>query len=303
MGERIEASWLAVRREADTAAREASLGLVNAVARHIASLPASHAALHVVDVGAGTGANTEWLAPRLDDALLEVDGPRRPQHWHLLDHDRSLLAARQLTLPTGHVRVSDHLGTTADAAQLIDNLEGYTLLTCSALLDLLTPAQIDSLVRAAVSGAEAALFALSVTGVITISPADSDDAHVSALFNAHQRQPQPRASEGREAAAGPDGWSLARDAFEAAGWTAQVSATPWHLGARQAPLVSRLLTERAAAAAQMTDDAAGRAGVEAWLARRARQLDRGDLAVSVDHRDVLALPARSTSVQMSSPSA
>ncbi|MGB5952051.1 MAG: hypothetical protein WBG57_05970 [Ornithinimicrobium sp.] len=308
MGERIDARWLSIRREADTAAREASLSLVQMLAAHFGTTQISSDELDVdeldvIDIGAGTGANAQWLAPRLHQSLRAV-GAFAAQHWHLLDHDPALLKARSLALPGKQVRVSDHLATTADLAAVLRGIEGVSLVTCSALLDLLSSAEIDALAADTVAGADAALLALSVTGVITITPGDCADALVSDLFNLHQQRAELEdAGAPAQAAAGPTGWRHAQAAFEGAGWSVDTAHTPWLLGPHQAPLSRRLLVERAEAAAQMASDASGRADVRAWLARRERHLETSGLDIRVDHIDMLALPPRSISVQMSSPRA
>ncbi|CAN5489731.1 trans-aconitate methyltransferase [soil metagenome] len=309
MGGRIEASWLSTRRAADARARDASLPLVQSLANHLAAISAiaaSQAAVHIVDVGAGTGANADWLAPRLRSALTGAGVGRWAHHWYLLDHDPDLLAARHLNLPARDVQLSEHVGGLSDVAALLAVQGRPRVLTCSALLDLLTPDEITELVTDTVRSADGALFALSVTGAIALDPADEQDYVVSDLFNAHQ---QARRTGGARRGttptdsgpAGPAGWTYAVGAFEAAGWRVQQVATPWRLGPAARDLSNRLLSERSQAAAEMAPDAHTRGLVEGWLARRLHQLDDQGLGVRVDHMDVLALPPRSTSVQMSSP--
>ncbi|UJH70870.1 class I SAM-dependent methyltransferase [Ornithinimicrobium sp. INDO-MA30-4] len=75
----IAADWLELRRPLDDQARRST---VEALGQLIAQCgPISS----VIDVGAGTGANTAWLAHHLE-AMGEA-----PQ-WILLDHDPNLLA-------------------------------------------------------------------------------------------------------------------------------------------------------------------------------------------------------------------
>ena len=84
-----DATWLELRRGADTLARDEGAGVL--LERLVAHLEADRAtgpqvtsagALRVVDIGAGTGANRGYLAPRLPMA----------QEWVAVDHDPELLA-------------------------------------------------------------------------------------------------------------------------------------------------------------------------------------------------------------------
>ena len=69
----IAADWLALRRAADSAARDRAGGLVRRLNDHLGGT------VTVFDIGAGTGANRAYLAPRLDVAcstpLARGDGP------------------------------------------------------------------------------------------------------------------------------------------------------------------------------------------------------------------------------------
>ncbi len=306
MGDRIEASWLDLRRDADARAREASLPLIQTLANSLTLDVAGRHWLSVLDLGAGTGANAQWLAPRFDQALSARGFPRLSQHWKLLDHDQALLDARRVDLAHSRHRVSEHAGTVADVAGLLKESRGDAagvILTCSALLDLLTRCDIEVLVASAVAGADAALLAMSVTGEIQIDPSDADDDVVTRLFNAHQQGHCAGSLTAGEAAAGPDGWKHAAAAFTASGWSVQVAQTPWQLGPSSAALTARLLTERAEAAATVAPDSATARRVRRWLVERLRRHEEASgLEVRVAHVDLLALPPRSISVQMSSPS-
>ncbi len=68
------------------------------------------------------------------------------------------------------------------------------------------------------------LFTLSVTGEVTLDPADPRDAAIAGAFNAHQR----RAVGGRRLL-GPDAAEVAAAAFGKAGATVTVRESPWRL--------------------------------------------------------------------------
>lgn len=99
------------------------------------------------DLGCGTGSMGRWLAPRLDGA----------QHWILHDRDPYLLHFAAVSSPRSaadgsRVSVETRRG---DVARLTpDALRGASLVTASALLDVLTREEIDTL-AAACAGAAA----------------------------------------------------------------------------------------------------------------------------------------------------
>ena len=109
----VSPEWLALREPADAAAR--SPELAERLARR---LPAAGPLL-IHDLGGGSGAMRRWLAPRLAG----------PQHWVVHDRDERLL---ELAAVTSETRRSDITRLAPG------ELAGASLVTASALLDLLT---------------------------------------------------------------------------------------------------------------------------------------------------------------------
>ena len=68
------------------------------------------------------------------------------------------------------------------------DIAGTSLVTASALLDLLTADEVDALAGACVEAGCPALFTLSVAGRVEFDPAESLDAEFEAAFNGHQRR-------------------------------------------------------------------------------------------------------------------
>lgn len=259
--------WLALRREADTEARDTGahdllLRLETALRRQ------GRGEVLVVDLGAGTGANHAYLAPRLP---LE-------QRWVVVDHDADLLDAAH------HGDALRVEAGVCDLAEVLAGLpvdDGPLLLTCAALLDVLPTHELGCLADAVEGLGAVALVSLSVTGDVTWSPADEDDALVGRLFDAHQR---------RGGRPGPDAVDLLATDLRARGLEVLSAPTPWRLDDRRPELLERWLDERVEAA---LEEAAGgeRERVLAWQGRRRQQL-RGDGVVAVvDHVDLLVLPA------------
>ena len=251
----IAADWLALRRAADTVARDRALDLV---AEWVGSAPETDA-LTIVDVGAGTGANRAYLEPRLP----------RAARWVLLDHDADLLAA---SAAVHTERVAGGIGELDDLIRT----HHPQLVTCSALLDLLTAAELDELADVLLSHRVPALFSLTVDGSVVLDPPHPQDAELSDAFNAHQA----RAGRPGSGAAGHLADRCAR-----LGLDVRRADTPWLLDAAAAPLIHRLLTERVEAAVEAFPELA-RVGAE-WLAARLASLDDGRLRVRVGHVDLL----------------
>ena len=283
----ISSDWLTLRRPADEAARQASLPLIAELQAFLAedSGPGGDGdrTIRIFDLGAGTGANLAWLAPQL--ALPQSSLPLISQDWTLIDHDPDLLehttSARAINGVTGTEAVVagiEDLGRILGADTPAD---GLRFATCSALLDLLTPAQLDTLCTALAETKTAALFSLSVTGIMDIHPADPLDDLLNDTFNTHQN---------RGGRAGPRGVDLTAGILADAGFAVTTVETPWELTADHAQLIERFLTDRADAILEENPGLADDVGQ--WLSRRSAQAADGSLRVTIGHRDLLALPPR-----------
>ena len=257
-GVRVSPEWLVLREPADAAARSAELA--ERLAWH---LPAD-GPLVIHDLGGGSGAMGRWLAPRL---------PGR-QHWVVHDRDADLLE-RTVAEPPASVTVEARW---ADVTRLTpDDLAGAGLVTASALLDLLTA---DELVRMLSACNHCPmLLALTVTGHVTLMPADPLDAHIGAAFNAHQR---------RDGLLGPEAVAAVVEELRGTGAEILVRPSPWHLDAAHTGLTAEWLDGWVAAACEQEPALAADAG--AYRDRRLAQAAAGRLAVTVDHADLLALP-------------
>jgi hypothetical protein len=257
---RVSPEWLALREPADAAARSAELA--ERLARH---LPAA-GRLVIHDLGGGSGAMGRWLAPRLPGL----------QHWVVHDRDPDLLELAVAAAPspasvTVEARRSDITRLTPG------ELAGASLITASALLDLLTADELARMLG--VCAGCPMLLALTVVGRVTLTPADPLDALMGAAFNAHQR---------RGRLLGPDAVAAAVDQLRGTGAELVVRPSPWRLDAAHADLTAEWLRGWVAAACEQEPALAGEAG--AYRDRRLAQAAAGELAVTVDHADLLVLP-------------
>ncbi len=271
----VPAEWLTLREPAD--ARSRSLALATdlshslALAAEAAGMMASPIVVH--DIGSGTGSMMRWLAPLLPG----------PQTWMLHDWNPRLLedAARQSTSDSAGraviVRTSvEHLAVLGE-----DDLSGASLITASALLDVLTLHEIEAIVRACVAAGAPAFFALSVTGEVRLDPADPGDRVVEAAFNDHQR----RATDGRRLL-GPDAVAVVARLFAEAGWGVRLADTPWRLDASDGPLLEEWFDGWIAAAVDERPEL--REWAREYALTRSAQLADGSLRVVVGHQDLLA---------------
>lgn len=245
--------WLALREPADAAARARDL---------VEHLSASDR--HVIhDLGCGTGAMGRWLAPRLPGA----------QRWVLHDRDRDLLDVANVPAVTVETRQSDVTRLSPS------ELTGATLITASALLDMLTGEELSRLVTACAGADCPTLLTLSVVGRVELAPADPLDRAVMDAFNAHQR---------RGDLLGPDAAEAAVEQFRQLGAEVLVRPSPWRLGPSEAELAAEWFSGWVGAACEQEPSLAADTGE--YTQRRLAQARDGRLAVTVHHADLLALP-------------
>jgi hypothetical protein len=217
-----------------------------------------------------------WLAPLLPG----------PQRWVLHDRDADLLAVAAADAPGpaidgAPVAVETRLG---DVTRLGPNdLAGASLITVSALLDLLTRDELWALARECAGAGCPVLITLSVTGRVDLVPADQLDSRMAAAFDAHQRRMTPR---GR--LLGPDAFDAAVEAFRRLGAEVIVRPSPWRLGAGETGLAVEWLTGWVGAACEQ--EAGLAADADLYRRRRRREAEAGRLAVTVEHADLLVLP-------------
>lgn len=266
---RAGSGWLALREPADAAAR--ATDLVDRLRLH---LPAD--ALEVRDLGSGTGSMARWLAPLLPG----------PQRWVLFDRDAELLdLADDTPPPTAADGAPVRLETRRRDITRLDpaELAGASLVTASALLDMLTADEANRLVAGCVAAACPVLVTLSVVGRVELTPSDPLDAEVEAAFNAHQRRATPAG-----ALLGPDAFEAAVVGLRAHGLDVVTAQSPWRLGADHRALAAAWFTGWLGAALEQRPDLAP--VTASYGRRRLAEATEGRLSVTVHHRDLLALP-------------
>lgn len=272
----VSVDWLALREEAD--ARSRSRPLAMEVARMLRPPVTVH------DLGSGTGSMMRWLTARLPGAQTWV---LHDWNHELLEHAATQHAASQdaVAQPAGDgtgmptvVRTNvAHLGLLRE-----EDLAGASLVTTSALLDVLTRDEVEAIVRACVATGAPALFSLTVTGRVEIDPVDPGDRVFEAAFNDHQRR------TGDRRLLGPDAVGVVAGLFRSAGWSVRVADSPWRLADADLVLIQEWMGGWLAAAVE--ERPALQEWAEEYGRTRAGQLAAGSLRVVVHHEDLLAWP-------------
>jgi hypothetical protein len=252
----FSADWLALREPADAAARSSSLvsfvqtGLKKG--RH-------------VDLAGGTGSNIRYLSSRLP----------QPHDWILIDDDPNLLA----DAPSGVTTVCADLNRVLDAPALF---QGASLVTASALLDLVSDAWLGRLVSCCQAAGVAVLFALSYDGRIECSPPEPEDDEVRRLVNQHQRT-----DKGFGDALGPQAAMRAVELLSRTGYETRFERSDWALNGESTELQRQLIAGWVSAVSELAPDGGGR--FEDWRRRRLMHVDAGRSRIVVGHLDVAGI--------------
>ncbi len=253
--------WLDLRAAADARARDDAL-----LGEAAALLDAADEPL-AVDLGCGTGAMLRAFAPRL----------ARSVRWRLVDADPALLAEAAR-------RHGGPLVETVElslAGNVLLPFEGATLVTASALFDLVSEAFVARLV-ATLASRNAALYAgLTYDGTTVWDSVHPLDGPVLDAFNRDQRR-----DKGFGPALGPTATEVLVRTLDRAGYQVRLAKSPWRLGPEDHALVAELARGMAGAAA---DGGLDRDAVDDWLAARIAAADGGH--VEIGHDDLFARPA------------
>ncbi|GAB4404228.1 MAG: hypothetical protein OHK0039_04310 [Bacteroidia bacterium] len=280
-----EHPWLYHRYAYDERARHR--GVEAACLAHLAGRDT----LHLVDCGAGNGANLRYFFPKI----------AQRQHWTLVEQDPKLLAGvRQWLADWGamqgwqwEVTVSDHttrLHTEAltvslceasllDVAALVP-MDTVDLLLANAVFDLFTEAQFDDF--AGQLAGVPLLATLNYCGM-TFSPTDGYDRLVVGYYEAHMNRPQPA---GR--AMGKYGPLRMADVLARHDYTVHRGDSVWQVGAQDQEMMTYLLGFMEEAVPELPLDAGSLERFGQWVARQRLAVADGRLALDVYHEDLFA---------------
>lgn len=271
-------AWLRLREPFDHEAR--SRVLAETLADRLAS---QSRPVRVLELACGLASGFRFLSPLLP----------RPQVWHLLDHDRALLAelgpeldrwsppARQSDNHRAWEGVSVHWRE-CDIQDLEGIAEPADVVTVQALLDLVSYEWLRDFVAWLTRRSVPLLAGLTVDGRVRWEPADPRDAAVQRAFRSHQLTDRGfGASPGYRAA------TELEAALSCGGFTVRTCRADWSVDSRDTEMLLEMIDGTAHAAAEMHPD---KSFVDQWRADRRSAVDRGALKLTVGHVDMLAWP-------------
>lgn len=267
MREAFTADWLALREPYDASARSpALLGRLQAWRE-------GRDGLRVLDLGAGTGANLRFLAPRLGGS----------QSWTLVELDAALIRQGEQRLAGTDV---DWVYRRHDLAAGLGPFQAASpdLLTASALLDLVSEAWLEEPARLAEVSSAALYVTLTYDGRIAWEPMSEADAIVTSLVNEHQGT-----DKGFGPALGPQAVLALRRALAGIPGELLIETSDWRLTPDDRAIQAALLDGYHAAAIAMAPDQAD--DITAWTSWRRRMIEAGESGLTVGHLDALFLPA------------
>ena len=271
MGDRVDMftrSWLEQREPVDHRSRASELVDLLADAWRRSGWQ------RVLDLGCGTGSNLRYLSPRLSG----------PQTWTLVDHDAELLAL--VTPVDAPISVTCLHGDLAAAG--LPAAADTDLVTCSALLDLVTEDWARQLVQTSAGASCGVYMALSYNGQIQWEDeVDPDDELIRRAVNAHQRRDQ-----GIRTALGPSAPAVVDRLLRAEGYQTWRASSPWQLKPADADLACALVDGWERAALELVSGPADADRIRGWAARRRRATRGPALSLRVGHDDLLGLPPR-----------
>jgi len=265
----FSAEWLALREPYDLRARNSPV--LAAVAAAFADQPA----VAVVDLACGAGASLRAIGPHL---------PAR-QSWRLVDNDLGLLAR------TAGLAQPPRLSVQARAVDLARDLEPaldgpLDLITCSALLDLVSEQWLERLAVEAAARRLPVYAALSYDGRATLLPSAAFDAEMVAALNRHQGR-----DKGFGPALGPQAAALAAARFEAVGYGVMQGRSDWVFGPADKSIQDTILAGWATAAGELGDVPLDR--IAAWFTHRRELVADGRSRLQIGHIDLFATPTAS----------
>ena len=262
--------WLDYREPVDRRSRDQ--GLLGLLSARLSGKP-----VRVLDLGAGTGSNLRALAPFLGE----------DQKWTLVDNDLKLLlsAIRKLNAK----RISSWEAMIEDSGLQIaliernlacplraDELQGFSLVTASALFDLYSKEAIKDLVDSLAELNIGFYTSLTYNGLQSWEPSHNADDEIIKAFLLHQQR-----DKGFGPAAGSNATAVLIEAFTARGYIVETADSPWILGTADIELL-KLLESGIVQAVRETDEVSTKT-LDDW-----KSIER--TRAMVGHTDLIAWP-------------
>lgn len=249
----FSADWLALREPVDQVARDPSL-----LSR--ATECAGPDAI-VLDLGSGTGSTARAF-----------NGQSATWTWRFVDGDAALLDIAHDCHPRSEC-------VTMNLREIDDlPLDGVSLVTASALLDLMPVDWMKQLSARLQDAAIPFYAALNYNGVMSWTPKIGSDDAITDAFNRHQQT-----DKGIGPAMGPQSGMTAAQILSDHGFDVTLAESPWTLGVAEADLQHELVAGIGQAAQEI-----GLSEASYWVSERHRC--RAQSKAIIGHTDLLALP-------------
>jgi SAM-dependent methyltransferase len=285
--------WLALREPVDHRSRNKKL--LASVTNYLDQIASIHAsAIHIVDLGCGSGSNLRALAPAFHDV----------QEWTLVDSDPALLHAAQTELlewcddsiviqndlhASGHGSLTQSLVLIKNKKKINVNFQCADLskdvhLPIMATADLVTAAAFFDLtseiwLQQFCATLRKPLYAtLSYNGSENWHPEGPSDASVLKAFHLHQTT-----DKGFGAAVGPNAAKLLIKLLTDRAYRVFVADSPWVMDELDRPLIEQLASGTATAVKETALLPAET--VDQWL-----QSKRNAIKCVIGHTDIFACP-------------
>ena len=266
--------WLNLREQPDLRAR--SVELLDLALTFLETGASVSSRPRVLDLGAGTGATLRAVVRR-SEAL------GKSLNWCLVDND-----AQSLEEASRRHGIDCHLELLNQDLSDISRLPfaGVTLVTASALLDLVSADFIDRLVASLAEQPGVGLYiALTYDGAMQWTPPHPLDEQVTAVINRDQKE-----DKGFGLALGPDASSYAETLLEHHGFRVETRPSPWRLRGDDVEMVKEFVT--GIGSTVLRESRLDPEVVEEWIQFRHAHASDGHCVVG--HVDLLALPCAST---------
>ncbi len=281
--------WLHYRYPCDAAARHAD------IERKFLTYFEHIHRLHIVDIGAGTGANFRYYFSRLQQS----------QAWTLVEQNDHLVRASQICLEkfaTDHgygfrregkylmitdkdkaARISIVQGTLDHIEQQVD-LQKVDVLTANAVFDLISYEQFDHL-ACKLAACEVCLLATLNYYETSFLPFSSSDYQFLRFYHMHMKRPQPFGI-----AMGADCSEEMLDLLRQHDLSVAQGPSQWHLSRNHTTLHHYLLHFIENAIDELNLTGEEHQAFHTWFAEKRNLSDQRRLDILVDHSDIFACP-------------
>ncbi len=255
--------WLDTRFPFDAEARNA------AIERQVLHYLETVSTPHLVDLGAGNGANYHYFHSRL-----------RPEpRWTLVEQDPYLVQAARARIPAESVVISPT--SILELAQTVD-LNAIHLVLANAVFDLFSVDQFRQFVQSLQPVLPPLYFTLNYTHM-AFSPEMEGDETFVALYDAHMERAQPF---GRSMGAkGPD--QIVR-ILEKAGYGVERGPSYWTIGGEEDTMLLYLLGFMEEAVGEMIGWNGLDLPLQEWIDEKRKLVSLGAVSLTVAHEDIWA---------------